>query len=258
MIKVSLKANKRKITGKKTKALRAKNQIPLILYGHGFKPENIEVLKNSFIKVFHKAGSSNLIDLEIDKQKPVKVLIQDIQTDPLSDEIIHADLYRVRKDRKLRTQIPLHFSGKSRAVADKEGNLITHKDSIEVEVLPDDLIDEIKVDISTLKTFDDVIKVSDLEIPQSLEILDEKDDIIANVTPPRSEEELEALEEEVEEDVEGVEVTSEKKEEEEAAEGEPAETTEEVPAPAGGEAEQTPQKPQETPKTDENQQPEKK
>lgn len=168
MIKVSLEANKREITGKKSKTLRAKSYIPLVLYGHGFKPENIEVFKNTFIKAFHKAGSSNLVDLEIDKAKPIKVLIQDIQTDPLTDEIIHADLYRVRKDRKLRTQIPLHFRGKSPAVEDKEGNLITHKDSIEVEVLPDDLIDEIKVDISNLKTFDDSIKVSDLDIPSTI------------------------------------------------------------------------------------------
>lgn len=213
MLKISLKAKQRSIIGKKAKELRNKDLIPLVLYGHGFKPENIEAAKNTFIKVSQKAGSSNLVDLEIEQKKPIKVLIHDIQTHPVSDEIIHADLYRVRKDRRLRTQIPLHFTGKSRAVEDKEGNLITHKDSIEVEVLPDDLIDEIKVDISSLKTFDDAIKISDLDIPLTIEVLDEKDDIVANVTPPRSEEELEALEEEVEEDVEGVEVEKEKKEE---------------------------------------------
>ncbi|MBU2595658.1 50S ribosomal protein L25, partial [Patescibacteria group bacterium] len=214
-----------------TKLLRAKDQIPMVLYGHSFKPENLEVKKNTFIKVFQKAGSSNLVDLEVDKQKPVKILIQDIQTDPISDEIIHADLYRVRHDRKLRTQIPLHFTGKSKAVEDKEGNLITHKDSVEVEVLPDDLIDEIKIDISPLKTFDDVIKVSDLKIPPTIEVLDEKEDIVANVTPPRSEEELEALKEEVEEDVEAVKVEKEKEIEGEEApvEGEEAPTTEEQP-----------------------------
>jgi large subunit ribosomal protein L25 len=243
MIKVSLKTNKRDVTGKKTKTLRHKNQIPLVLYGHGFKPENLEAAKNSFVEVFQKAGTSNLVDLEIDKGKSIKVLIQDVQTHPISDEIIHADLYRVRKDRKLRTSIPLHFTGKSRAVEDKEGNLITHKDSVEVEVLPDDLIDEIRVDISPLKTFDDTIKISDLDIPEGIEVLDEKEDIVANVTPPRSEEELEALEEEVEEDVEAVEVTAEKKEEgEEAVEGEETAPTEE--GAVSGEEKTSPQQPQ--------------
>lgn len=245
MVKVSLKVNKREIVGKKAKTLRKNNQVPLVLYGHGFKPENLDALKNAFINVYHKAGTSNLVDLEIDKQKPIKVLIQDIQTDPVSDDIIHADLYRVRHDRKLRTNIPLHFSGKSRAVEDKEGNLITHKDSVEVEVLPDDLVDEIKVDISPLKTFDDTIKISDLDIPSTIEVLDEKDEIVANVTPPRSEEELEALEEEVEEDVEAVEVEKEKEAEgEEVAEGEEAAPAEaEAPpaeeAPTGGQPQPT-------------------
>lgn len=211
MLKLSLKVKKRTLFKKQAKILREKNIIPLVLYGHDFKPENIEAAKNTFIKVSQKAGSSNLVDLEIEQKKPIKVLIHDIQTHPVSDEIIHADLYRVRKDRKLRTQIPLHFIGKSRAVEDKEGNLITHKDSVEVEVLPDDLIDEIKVDISPLKTFEDTIKISDLDIPSAIEVLEEKDDIIANVTPPRSEEELEALEEVVEEDVDAVEVEKEVK-----------------------------------------------
>ncbi|MCJ7804964.1 50S ribosomal protein L25 [Patescibacteria group bacterium] len=261
MVKVSLKVNKREITGKKVKTLRAKNQIPLVLYGHGFKAENLDAAKNAFVNAYQKAGSSNLVDLEIDKQKPVKVLIQDVQTNPISDEIIHADLYRVRKDRKLRTQIPLHFTGKSRAVEDKEGNLITHKDSIEVEVLPDDLIDEIKVDISPLKTFEETIKISDLDIPQGIEVLDEKEDIVANVTPPRSEEELEALEEEVEEDVDAVEVEKEKKAEgEEAVEGEEATTVGEgkqAPAEATSVGEQSQIQPQ-TPAAPEAKKPEQK
>lgn len=261
MVKVSLKVNKREITGKKVKTLRDKNQIPLVLYGHGFKAENLDTAKNTFVNAYQKAGSSNLVDLEIDKQNPVKILIQDVQTDPISDEIIHADLYRVRKDRKLRTQIPLHFTGKSRAVEDKEGNLITHKDSIEVEVLPDDLIDEIKVDISPLKTFEETIKISDLDIPQGIEVLDEKEDIVANVTPPRSEEELEALEEEVEEDVDTVEVEKEKKAEgEEGVEGEEVTTVGEgKQAPAEGTpAGEQPQAQPQTPATPEAKQPEQK
>lgn len=240
MLKISLKVKKRTLFKKQAKILRKKNIIPLVLYGHGFKPENIEAAKNTFIKVSQKAGSSNLVDLEIDKKNPIKVLIHDIQTHPVSDEIIHADLYRVRKDRKLRTQIPLHFTGKSRAVEDKEGNLITHKDSVEVEVLPDDLIDEIKVDISSLKTFDDAIKISDLDIPLTIEVLDEKDDIVANVTPPRSEEELEALEEVVEEDVDAVKVEKEKEKEGEETEA-PAEGEEAAPTTETPPAEEKPQ-----------------
>jgi len=222
-MKVKLQVKKRTAQGRKIKDLRSNDIIPLVLYGQNYKPINLEVKQSEFNKVFQKAGMNNIIDLTIEKTKPLKILIQDIQTDPVSDKMIHADLYKIRKDKKLRTEIPLHYKGKSKAVADLEGNLITHKDAIEVEVLPDDLVEEIKVDISPLKTFEDVIKIKDIEIPERMEVLDDPEEIVANVTPPRSEEELEALEEQIEEDIEAVEVEKEKKEEAEEGETEKTE-----------------------------------
>lgn len=218
MKKLTLNAKERKITGKKTKQLRTQGIIPVVLYGQKLKTQNLEIAVNEFEKVYRITGVNNLFDLKISDKSATKVLIHDVQRNPITDEVIHADIYAVRDDQKLKTEIPLHFTGKSKAVEEKEGNLITHKDALEVEVLPGDLVEEIKVDISTLKTFDDVIKIKDINIPQEIEVLAEKDDIIANVTPPRSEEELEALDEEVEEDVEGVEVEKEKKDEGEESE----------------------------------------
>jgi large subunit ribosomal protein L25 len=95
---------------------------------------------------------------------------------------------------KITTAIPIEFIGESPAVKDLEGNLITSKDEIEVECLPGDLISEIKVDISALKTFDDMIHVKSLNLASTIEVLDDPEDIIAQVTPPRSEEELEQME----------------------------------------------------------------
>lgn len=229
MKQLSLSVKTRTTVGKKTKQLRKEGFIPLVLYGQKRKTENLEVEKNKFEKIYGETGVNNLFDLKIGKKRAVKVLIHDIQTHPVTDEILHADIYAVRSDQKLKTEIPLHFRGKSEAVEEDEGNLITHKDRLEVEVLPQDLVEEIKVDISPLKTFDDVIKVKNLDIPRGIEVLEEKDDIVVNVTPPRSEEELEALDEEVEEDVEGVEVEKEKKEEEEGEEAEAAPEGEKAP-----------------------------
>ena len=125
---------------------------------------------------------------------------------------------------KMRTKVSLNFIGRSKAV--KEGGvLVKNLEEIEVECLPLDLPHEIKVDISKLKTFDDVIKIEDLAIPPKVKILENKDEIVATVTPPRTEEELKALEEEVEEKVEEVEgvkkeeVSPEAETEEEGARG---------------------------------------
>jgi len=186
-----LKGGLRTITGKKVSQLRKQKLIPAVLYGKGFKNKNLVLDLAEFEKIQKSAGSSSLVDLKIDDDKALKILIGDLQKDPVNDKIVHADLIKVNMKEKIRTNIPLEIIGESAAVVDLEGNLITNKDEIEVECLPDALVSSIQVDISVLKTFDDNIKISDLNIPEGIEVLDDQEETLFMVTPPRSEEELE-------------------------------------------------------------------
>jgi len=192
--------------------------VPAIVYGKGFDNIQIALEKISFMKLFKEAGTSNLIDLVIDGDKNVKTLIHDIQLDPIKSDILHVDFYKVNMKEKIRAEVPLKFVGDSIAVIDKEGSLITSKDSIEVECLPADLIPELEVDISVLDDFEKNIKISDLKLPEGIEIQDDPEEIIAHVEEPRSEQELEDLETEVVGDVSAIEV--ENKGEEAPAESE--------------------------------------
>lgn len=229
----SLLANKRDITGKKVKKIRQKGLVPAVLYGRDIKPENISIEKIGFVKIFNEAGTSSLIDLNIDHQKPIKVLSHEPQRDPVSGEPIHVDFYKVKMDEKIKTEIPLSFTGESEAVEQLEGSLVTNKDAIEVECLPTDLVSEIEVNISSLKTFEDTIKISDLKIPANIEILHDQDEIIALVEEPRSEEELAELEEKSAEEEEkealekmGAETEAENREAKEGEAGEEKEDSE--------------------------------
>lgn len=189
----SLAATTRTVTGKKVKQLRRAGQVPVIAYGHGITPTALTVDHKGLRTIWHEAGSSQLVDLAIDDAKPVKILIHDLQTHPVSGDIVHADLYQVKMTKKLETEIPLKFVGESLAVKDLEGNLITEKDALEIRCLPADLVPEFEVDISVLKTFEDVIKVSDVKVPSAIEVLNDAEETVALVTAPRSEEEIEAL-----------------------------------------------------------------
>ena len=191
----NLFAEKREITGKKVKSIRAEGIMPAVLYGHKVEAENISIPIVNFEKTFSEAGTSSLIDLVVGSEKPVKVLSHEPQNDPVTGRAIHVDFYRVKMDKKIKTEIPLNFIGESEAVEQLEGSLVTNKDTVEVECLPTDLVSEIDVDISSLKIFDDVIKVTDLNVPTGIEILHDKEEIIALVEKPRSEEELAELEE---------------------------------------------------------------
>ena len=195
MDQVILKATKRNLLKKKVKILRKKGLIPAILYGQNFQNIPLSIDKQEFIKLAKDSGEATLINLEIPDQKPHKILIRNIQREPVYDEIKHIDLYKVDMSKEIETEIPLEFFGIAPAVEELEGNFISNKDSIKVECLPDKLAPVIKVDISILKTFEDLIHVKDLNVPEGIEVLENPEDTIAQVTPPRSEEELKEIEE---------------------------------------------------------------
>jgi large subunit ribosomal protein L25 len=192
--------------------------IPAVVYGKDFKNENIALEKISFQKLFKEAGTSNLINLEIDGKGAFNTLVHEVQVDPINSRILHVDFFKVNMKEKIHAEIPLKFVGDSVAVIEQEGTLIIPKDSIEVECLPGDLISELEVNISGLDDFEKDIRISDLKLPAGIEVLDEAEEVVAHVEEPRSEEELAELETEVVEDVSAVEL--EHKGEEVSAEGE--------------------------------------
>ncbi len=166
--------------------------------------------------------------MEIPGEKDIKALIREIQRHPVSDDIIHVDLYKVDMTQEIETEIPLEFIGVSPAVEELEGNLITNKDAIKVRCLPNKLVSELQVDISTLKTFEDLVHISDIVIPEGIEVLDDPEEVVVQVTPPRSEEELAEMEAEAAADTEKTQIESMEAEAaaekaEKAAEGEQAE-----------------------------------
>lgn len=210
-----------KVRDEKPKKTRNDGLVPGVIYGKNFENISIAIDQLVFKKLFREAGSSNLIDVQVGNEN-YKTLIHEVQQDPITMKPLHVDFFKVNMKEKIHAEIPLEFVGESPAVINLEGILITNKDHVEVECLPSDLVSEINVDISILDDFEKNIKVSDIQVPAGIEILDEPDEVVVLVQEPRSEEELEALEEEVVENVENVEVEhkgEETAEGEEAAEG---------------------------------------
>ncbi len=226
---LTLQLKERKQTGKAVNRLRKEGLIPAVIYGHGVSPRSVSVEYVPFIKTYRQAGESSLIDLAVEGKTPVKALIQDIAIDPMTDKIIHIDFRQVLMSEKLKAKIPVVLVGESRAVKELGGILVKSLAEIEVECLPQYLAHEIKVDISLIKEFGEMIRVGAIPVPEGMTFLSNPRETIVTVTPPRSEEELKALEEKVEEKIETVEVVKTKKETEE---GEEAAEAAEAPAEA--------------------------
>ena len=214
-----LKAKVREVLGRKVKTLRKKGIIPAVVYGLKAKSIPLEIDYSEFEKVYKEAGESTVIKLKTGKESK-NVLIYDVAMDSVSDKFIHVDFYEVRMDKPITAVVPLVFEGEAPAVKNLEGVLVKNITEIEVEALPANLPHEIKVDISVLKTFEDLIHVKDLKIPDGVKISVNPDEIVALVSPPRSDEELKSLEEKVEEKIEEVAKVGEEEKAAEAVEEE--------------------------------------
>lgn len=172
----------------KLNELRREGKLPAVLYGRGFESVPVLLDYTQFTKEIKKHGEGALLDLQIDKAKPFKALLQDSQKDPVRQDLIHLDLYRVRMDEKLTTQIVLKFIGEPPAVR-VGGVVVKSRDHLEVECLPGDLVSDIEVDLSSLAEIHDSLEVADIAVPRGITVLDEKDLTVASIAAPVEEEE---------------------------------------------------------------------
>ena len=117
--------------------------------------------------------------------------------------------------KKLSTEIPLEFVGESKAVKELSALLNKSIDFVSVECLPQDLVNEIEVDISSLEAIGDSIQIKDLVLPPGIKVLNNPDDAVASVSEPQVEEEPR---EEAVEEVEDSKAESEEQAEEEKKE----------------------------------------
>ncbi len=195
----------------KPKKLRAQGLIPVVLYGHGTENRNMAVPYNVFTKAFKAAGESTLLDLELEGNGTVKALVKDWQVDPLTNRYIHVDFYQVNLKEKLKVEIALNFVGESPAVKEQGGSLVKSMTSIRVECLPTDLVHNIDVDVSTLKAFEQMIHVSDLVLPNGIEVLEDANAVVVLVEAPMTEDQLKALENAAPIDVTAVKTEAEEK-----------------------------------------------
>ncbi len=171
--------------------MREKNEklshdfIAAVLYGKGVENQEIKMDRVKFEKVFKEAGESNLILLELGEVK-VKVLVKDWQKDPIKNFFTHIDFFQVNMKEKITTAIPFHFVGESKAVKELGGMLMKEINEIEVECLPDALVDHIDVDVSAITEIEGHLKISDIKLPEGLTLLHHHaEDIIVMVMRPK-------------------------------------------------------------------------
>jgi len=217
MREIMLKAKARDKFGKEhVKKLRRKGVIPAVVYGAEISPLPLEVEAKSFHALLRSGlGENVIITLNIDDPKngDKKVLIREIQRDPVLGNILHIDFQQISLTKKLTINVPVHLVGTPLGVQ-QDGGILQHVlRELEVECLPTDIPEKIEVDVSNLK-IGDSIHVGDIKL-EGAELLSDPQGSIVSVVPPTIFKEPEVAPAAAAEEPE---VITEKKEEEEKEE----------------------------------------
>jgi large subunit ribosomal protein L25 len=186
--RATLAAARRDVTGKAVMHLRKAGQLPAVVFGHGLESTNVTVDAHEFELLRRKSGPNSLVDLSVDGQKPKPVLVHGVQLHRVTQRPLHVDLFLVRMTEELTVDVPLVATGESEAVRVHGGTLLHPIEHVRVKALPDHLPQSIQYDISSILTFDDAIRLRDLEIPGDVTLLTDPDEIVAKVIAPRVEE----------------------------------------------------------------------
>lgn len=196
---IALKATARDIVGKKTRFLRREGITPTHLFGHNLKSLALQCNTDELKRVITQVGTTALFNLGIDGEKrPRKVLIREIQNDPLGRQILHVDFYQIKMTEKLKIEVPIVLSGEAPAMKVKGRSLQQSLTSLNVECLPDKLPHEIEVDLSPLTELGQAIHVKDLRLSTDITVTNDPGQLIAKVSETaaaRAEEEVTAAEE---------------------------------------------------------------
>lgn len=186
---LELEVSRREITGKKVRFLRRQGIIPGNVYGHGVESVPVQIEAKALRQLLSRAGTTDLVLLKVgDSSEPVRVLIRDVQRDPITDELLHVDFYQVRATDRIRAEVPLEFVGEAPVLAEVKGTTLLHLvDSLHIEALPDYLPHSLQVDLSVLKDVDQTICVRDIPVGEGITVLNDPDLVVVKVAEARKE-----------------------------------------------------------------------
>jgi large subunit ribosomal protein L25 len=195
MIKdITINASSRDGVGKgPTRRLRAQGMIPAAVYGEGGDAVAIAVSAKEIATILRSGTGHNTIfklALPQNDGEPANVIIKDYQVDPVRGRLLHADLLRLSMTTTTRVSVSVETIGEPPGVKTEGGILELHLRDIEVECLPGDIPEHLKVDVSNLQIGDHVTVADLVYDREKVKLLVDEHQIVAGVLAPRMIEEV--------------------------------------------------------------------
>lgn len=202
-----LTLQKRDITGKKVKNLKAEGLTPAVVYNAKGESKNVSLNTSDAQWLYRNTTSTSILDTQFDKDS-FKSLVKEFGINPVTGEINHVCLFEIDETKPMVFTIPFRITGVSPAVKNSLGVLVNVLDSIEVRCPLSKLQSDIEIDISKLLHPGQTISVDDIKLPEGMSLIndDQANAAIVTITELQKIEEVVPVETEEEETAEGEEV----------------------------------------------------
>jgi len=188
MAEIVVSAKGRSERGKNAaRRLRREGMVPAVIYGG--KGENLAVAVDpkALQRVLRsEAGRNAILKLDIAGHGATNAILKSWQVDPIRENFLHADFYRIAMDVAIRVTVPIHVVGEARGVKVDAGILELVVRAIEVECLPGDIPERIDVEVSDL-AINQSLRVSDVQIPAKVKVLAAPDQVVVHVVSVKEE-----------------------------------------------------------------------
>jgi large subunit ribosomal protein L25 len=183
---VSFNATARDQAGKgAARTLRSKGLIPAVIYGHGRDPQSLSLNARDLDKLLgHIQAESTVIEVSVGGTTS-KTLIREIQRHPIKRQILHVDFQALVAGEKVTVSIPIVLEGIPEGVRLGGGVLDQTLRELEIEVDPSSIPDHIEFDVTNM-VIGDSVHVSDLKMPEGVEVLDDPETSVAVLAAPRA------------------------------------------------------------------------
>ena len=180
-----IEINKRQETSKKElKKMRKDGNIPGIYYSGGSNESIPIIIAKHDFNLALKSGA-RIFNIAVGDKKQ-NVLFKSVQYHPVTDEVIHIDLYGVRMDQAINIKVLIELIGDSIGVKDEGGILNQPLNELEIQCLPGDIPDLIELDISEL-AMGNSLNASDIKLDEKFSLVTPEDSVIVSVTQPMKE-----------------------------------------------------------------------
>ncbi|HAM37537.1 MAG: 50S ribosomal protein L25 [candidate division WS6 bacterium GW2011_GWC2_36_7] len=182
---------KRTVLGKKNRDLLAQGFIPAVIYNAKGESTNVQVDASAGKKLVKVATSTTIFEAKQD-DKSSKVLIKDVDLNPVTDVIRHISFFEIDENKEMVFSIPFEIIGISPAVKNNLGILVKVLADIDVRCKLADLVPSITVDISSLDHPGQIVGVHDIKLPEGMELMnkDLEQATIVTITEIQKEEEV--------------------------------------------------------------------